>query len=110
MDKCSLSKEVHAESWLVQLAIGTKKIVHRSVRACAFELNGMLTSPHLNVLPLGSYGIILGMHWLFTHKTKVDCYEKDIECLDDDGEKKILQGRKKPTSVRMVIVMHAKRC
>ena len=25
VDKCGLSKEMHAESWLVQLAIGTKK-------------------------------------------------------------------------------------
>ena len=25
VDKCGLSKELHAESWLVQLAIGTKK-------------------------------------------------------------------------------------
>jgi len=28
VDKCGLNKEVHAESWLVQLAIGTKKRVH----------------------------------------------------------------------------------
>ena len=28
VDKCGLCKEVHAESWLVQLAIGTKKIYH----------------------------------------------------------------------------------
>jgi len=25
VDKCGLSKELHAESWLVQLATGTKK-------------------------------------------------------------------------------------
>ena len=40
--------------------------------------------------------------------TKVDCYEKAIECMDDDGEKIILQGKKKPTSVRMVTAMQAK--
>jgi len=28
VDKCGLSKELHAKSWLVQLAIGTKKRVH----------------------------------------------------------------------------------
>ena len=38
------------------------------------------------------------------HRTKVDCYEKAIECLDGNGEKGILQGKKKPTSVRMVKV------
>ena len=53
MDNCGLNKEVHAESWLVQLATGTKKRVQHWVRACAFELNGMPASTHLNFLPLG---------------------------------------------------------
>lgn len=75
------------------------------MRACTFELNGMLTSTHLNVLPLGSYSILLGMDWLYLHKTKLDCYEKAIKWLDDNGEKRILQGKKKPTSVRMVTSM-----
>lgn len=61
MDKCGLTKEVYAESWLVQLAIGIKKRVHHLVRACAFEMNVMPTSTHLNLLPLGSYTMILGM-------------------------------------------------
>ena len=61
VDKCGLNKEVHAKSWLVELAIGTKKRVHRWVRDCAFKLNGMPTSAHLNVLSLGSYSMLLGM-------------------------------------------------
>jgi len=52
--------------------------------------------------------MILGMDRLFIHKTKVDCYNKAIECLDDDGEKRILQGKNKPTLVRMVTDMQAK--
>lgn len=75
------------------------------VRACAFELNSMPTSVHLNVLPLGSYNMLLDMDWLYHHKTKVDCYDNDIECLEDDGQKKILHGKNNPTSLRMVTVM-----
>eukprot|EP00253_Pinus_taeda_P011025 PITA_11025 len=90
VDKRGLSKEVHAESWLVQLATRTKKRVHHWVTAFSFELNAMHTSTHLNVLPLGLYNIILGMDWLYLDRTKVDFYEKAIECLDDEGEKKIL--------------------
>ena len=63
-----------------------KKRVHHWVRSCALELNGMTTTTHLNVLPLGSYSMLLGMDWLYLHKTKVDCYDKDMECLDDSGE------------------------
>ena len=105
MDKCGLIKEVHAESWLVQLAIGTKKRVHHWARDYAFELNVMPTSVHLNVLLLGSYSILMGMDWLFTHRTKVKYFEKVIECLDDDGDKRLLQGKKNTTSVRMVTTM-----
>ena len=81
---------MHAKSWLVQLAIGTKKRAHHWVRVYAFDLNGMPISAHLNVLPLVLYNMLLGMDWLYLHRTKVDFYERDIECLDDDGEKGIL--------------------
>ena len=89
----------------MQLAIGTKKRVHHWVRTFAFKSNGMPTTRHSNVLPLGSYSMHLDMDWLYVHGTKVDCYENATECLDDNGEKIILQGNKKPTSVRMVNAM-----
>ena len=73
VDKCGLNKEVHAKSWLVQLATSTKKRIHHWVRVCAFELNGMPSSTHLNVITLGSYNMLLGMDWLYLHREKVDC-------------------------------------
>ena len=76
---------MHAESWLLQLATRTKKIVHHWVRYFALEMNGMPTSTHLNVIPLGSYSMIFGMDWFYLHRNKVDFYEKAIECLDDGG-------------------------
>eukprot|EP00253_Pinus_taeda_P033918 PITA_33918 len=90
VDKCGLRKEVHEESWLVHLATGMKKRVHHWVRSCAFELNGMPTTTHLNVLPLGSYGMLLGMDWLYLQRNKVDCFNKAIEYVDDSGEKRTL--------------------
>ena len=81
---------MHAQSWLVQLGTGTKKRVHHWLRACAFDLNCMPTTTHLNVLPLGSYSIVFGMDWFYLHRTKVDCYYKAIEFLDDNGEHRIL--------------------
>jgi len=50
----------------------------------------MPTIEHMNVLPLGSYSMLLGMDWLYLHKIKVDCFDKAIECLNDNGEKRIL--------------------
>jgi len=53
------------------------------------------TLAHLNVLSLGSYSMILGMDWLVIHQSKVDFYDKAIECFDNDGERRILQGKNK---------------
>ena len=38
----------------------------------------------------------------------MDCYDKAIECLDENGEQRGLQGKKKETSVRMVTTMETK--
>jgi len=46
VDKCGLRKQVHGESWLVQLDTSTKKRFHHSVRCCSFELNDMPTIAH----------------------------------------------------------------
>lgn len=69
----------------MQLATGTKKRVYHWVRSCTFELNGMHTSVHFNVLLLGSYNMLLGMDWLYLHRTKLDFYDKANECLDGNG-------------------------
>eukprot|EP00253_Pinus_taeda_P035113 PITA_35113 len=55
-----------------------------------------------------SESILLGMDWLYLHITKVDCFDKAIKYVDDSGEKRTLQGKKKPTPVRMVTAMWAK--
>ena len=59
----------------------------------------------MNVVPLGSYNILLGMDWLYLHRNMVDFYDQAIECVDEDGEPRVLEGKKKATSVRMVTTM-----
>lgn len=62
----------------------------------------------MNVLPLGSYIILLGVDWLYLHKTKVECYEKSIDYLNDSGEKRVLKGKKNSKSIRMVTIVKEK--
>ena len=45
------------------------------------------------MLPLGLYNMLFGMDWLYIHGTKLDCYDKAIECLDDDGEEEPCRER-----------------
>ena len=56
LEKCKLGK-----SSLVQLATGTKRRIHDMVRSCSTSLNGVNTSMDLNIIPLGSYDILIGM-------------------------------------------------
>ena len=39
----------------------------------------------LNVLPLGSYDVLIGMDWLETHRVKLDYYNKTFECMNEEA-------------------------
>ncbi len=108
VDMCGFNKEVHVEFLLVKLVTDEKKSVHGWVRSCALDLNGIPTSTHLNVFSLGSYTTLFGIYWLYLHRTKVVFYDKAIECLDDNGEQRVLHNKKKETLVRMVRNMQEK--
>ena len=61
VDICAFRKTKHSKSWLVQLAIGTKRKVSELVEKCPLEMGGLSSCTNLNILPLGSYGILIGM-------------------------------------------------
>ena len=82
VERCAFKKVKHRKSWLVQLATGTKRKVSEVVEKCPLVMNGLITCVDLNVLPLGSYDILIGMDWLEAHRVKLDCYNKTFECLE----------------------------
>ena len=45
------------------------------------------------------------MDWLEAHRVKLDCYNKDFECLDEEGNSRIVKGNPKVISVRQVSAM-----
>jgi hypothetical protein len=60
------------------------------------------TQATLNVLPLGSYDLLIGMDRLATHKARLDCYHKTLECVSKEGKRMTLQGIQKPVLVRQI--------
>ena len=64
VEKCKLSVEKFAKSWLVQLATGAKRKVINFVKNCAVSMDQFETFVKFNVLPLGSYDILIGMDWV----------------------------------------------
>ena len=81
MEKSKLGK-----TSLVQLATGNKRRIHDMVRICSISLNGMNTSMDLNIIPLGSYDILIGMDWLDKHHVVLDFHKKTFTCLDGNGK------------------------
>ena len=75
VEKCKLSVENFARSWLVQLAIGAKKKVISFVKNCAVTMDQFETSVKLNVLPLGSYDMLIGMDWLEQHRVVLNLFD-----------------------------------
>ena len=73
---CAFKKVKHRRSWLVQLATGTKRKASEVIEKCPLVMNGLVTYVYLNVLPLGSYDVLIGMDWLEAHRVKLDCYNK----------------------------------
>jgi hypothetical protein len=81
VDKCKLQPHKHAKPWLVQLSTGTKRKVAEVIPACQLTMGGFPTQATLNILPLGLYDLLIGMDWLATYKTRLDCYHKTLECV-----------------------------
>jgi hypothetical protein len=83
IDKCKLQPIRHVKPWLVQLSTRTKRKVAEVIPACQFILSGLPTQETLNVLPLGSYELFIGMDWLDSYKPKLDYYHKTLECVNE---------------------------
>ena len=58
---CAFKKLKHRKSWLVQLATRRKRKVSEVVEKCPLVMDGLSTYVNLNILPLGSYDILIGM-------------------------------------------------
>jgi hypothetical protein len=105
-----LKKIRHAKSWLVQLATGTKRKVVDFISDYEFSLGSQNIKTNLNILPLGSYDVIIRMDWLEKHKAVLDCYEKSLKYKDENDTVRTVQGIQKPVSVRQISAMQFKKC
>jgi hypothetical protein len=105
-----LKKQKHKKPWLVQLATGTKRKVVNFISDLEFSLDGQKIRTNLNILPLGSYDMIIRMDWLEQHRAVLDCYTKILSYKDNFGTIRKAQGIPKPVSVRQVLVMEFKKC
>ena len=67
------------------------------------------TPVKLNVLPLGSYDVLIGMDWLEKHKVVLNCFEKTFTCLDDKGEIVTVKWIPRKVYVRQISALQMKK-
>ena len=96
----AFKKVKNRKSWLVQVATRTKRKVNEVVEKCPLVMNGLVTCVDLNVLPLGSYDVLIGMDWLESHRVNLDCYSNNFECMDEEGNPSVVKDIPKVISVR----------
>ena len=63
----------------------------------------------LNVLPLGSYDILIGMDWLKQHRVVLNCFNKTFTCINNDGKLINVRGIPRKTTVRNISALQLKR-
>ena len=56
----------------------------------------------LNIIPLGSYDVLIGMDWLDAHHAVLDCQNKTYTCLYEEGNQVTIEGIPRPISLRHI--------
>jgi hypothetical protein len=110
VDRLHLEKSKLGKASLVQLATGTKRRIYDMVRSCSISINGVDTSTDINIIPLGSYDVLIGMDWLDENHAVLDCHNKTFTCLDGNGKQSIVKGVPRPISIREFLALQLKRC
>ena len=108
VEKCKLSVDKFENSWLVQLSTGAKRKVTCFVKECALLMDEFKTIVKLNVLPLGSYDLLIGMDWLEQHKVVLNCYDKNFMCLNSDEQPVKVKGIPRKTIIRQISTLQLK--
>jgi predicted aspartyl protease len=85
--------------------MGAKRKIYELVKEYPIEINGLDTKVVVNIIPLGSYDCLIGMDWLEKHCVVLDCYNKTIKCLDEEGQQGKIQGIPRFVVVREIVVM-----
>ena len=63
----------------------------------------------LNVLPLGSYDLLIGMDELKQHRVILNCYDKTFTCLNSDKKPVSVKWIPRKTTIRQISTLQLKR-
>ena len=74
-------------------------------------MDNMITQENLNVLPLGSYNVLIGMDWLEAHRAIINCLDKTFTCIHGQGNiSQFIKGIYKLVTIRQISKVQLKKC
>ena len=82
-ESCNFHLKKLKKYQLLQLDTRTKRKVVRYVEYCEMFMSQFKTQVKLNVLPIGSYDVLIGMDWLKKHRVVLNFFEKTFTCLNE---------------------------
>jgi hypothetical protein len=72
-------------------------------------MNRLNTKVDVNIIPLGSYDCLIGMDWWGKHHVVLDCFNKTITCLDEEGKHRKIQDIPRVVAIREISAMQLKK-
>jgi hypothetical protein len=84
--------------------------INETLRGCRINLNGVNTIVVMNIIPLRSYDILIGVDWLEKNHVVLDCHDKTFACLDEEGKQSFVKGIPRPIFIREISALQLKRC
>ena len=110
MENCQFKKVRHARPWSVQLATEAKGKVTECVANCEISIQDHVTRINLNVLPLGSYDMIIGMEWLEKYKVLLNLFDKTFTHVAEDKIVRKVNRFSKLVSLRQISSLQLRKC
>ena len=83
--------------------------VTKIVKDLLSSFNDLDTSVNLNILPLGSYDIFIGMDWLESHKVVIDYLHKFFSSVDEEDKYHTMKEIYRPLSTRKFLALQCKK-
>jgi hypothetical protein len=109
VERFHLQINKYKKYWLVQLSMGAKRKIDELVKYCLIDMNGLNTKVDVSIIPLGLCDFLIGMDWLEKHHVVLECYNKTIACLDEEGQQGKIQGIMRVVVVREISAMLLKK-
>ena len=79
------------------------------MKNCDLVMNGFKTHADLNILPLGSYDLLIWMDWLEECRVILNCYDKTFSFLDDKRNTIVVKWIPRKFTIREISTLQMKR-